>query len=59
MARRVPLCAMCRESDPLLLAEDVEDALRLFYGGTPPPHELTQAAPPQIQHDAERAELVA
>ena len=50
---------MCRESDPLLLAEDVEDALRLFYGGTPPPCELTQAAQPQIQHDAERAELVA
>jgi hypothetical protein len=51
---------MCRESDPLLLAEEeLQDALRLFYGGTPPPHELTQTATPQMPHDAEPAELVA
>ena len=53
---------MCREQNPLLLAEDVEDALRLFYGGMPPSEEPSpnQTTPPQNdEHDAERAELVA
>jgi hypothetical protein len=53
---------MCRESDPLLLTEQVDDdALRLYYGGTPPQAESgpQQTATPQNEHDAESAELVA
>ena len=52
---------MCRESDPLPLAESLEDALRLFYGGSAPPAEpeCRPIAKPQNEKDAEPAELVA
>ena len=53
---------MCRESDRSPLTEDVEDALRWFYGGLPPEVDyrraLTRPAA-QLSDDVERGEPVA